>query len=49
MAHEIFTEALGMMEELVRWRRDLHQMPELGLKLPQTTAYIQDRLKEMGI
>lgn len=49
MAHEIFTEALGMTEELVRWRRDLHRIPELGLKLPQTTAYIQERLKEMGI
>ena len=49
MAHEIFTEAQGMTEELVRWRRDLHQIPELGLKLPQTAAYIQERLKEMGI
>ena len=49
MAHEILTEALGMAEELVKWRRDLHRIPELGLKLPQTAAYITERLKEMGI
>ena len=49
MAHEIFKEAQGMTGELVKWRRDLHRIPELGLKLPQTTAYIQERLKEMGI
>lgn len=49
MAHEFFTEAQKMAEDLVKWRRDLHQMPELGLKLPQTAAYIQERLREMGI
>ena len=49
MAHEIFTEAQGMTPELIKWRRELHQIPELGLKLPQTAAYIQERLKEMGI
>jgi amidohydrolase len=28
--------AAGMQDDLVRLRRDLHQIPELGLRLPQT-------------
>lgn len=31
------------------WRRDLHQIPELGNELPMTSQYVQDRLTEMGI
>lgn len=33
----------------LRGRHDLHQMPELGNNLPQTSAYIQARLDEMDI
>ena len=42
-------EALALQEELTRWRRDLHQIPEVGMALPQTMAYIRGRLEEMGI
>ena len=42
-------EALALQEELTRWRRDLHQIPEVGTVLPQTMAYIRGRLEEMGI
>ena len=28
------------MDDLKRWRRDLHQIPELGLEETQTTAYL---------
>lgn len=36
-------------EEIVKWRRDLHQIPEIAHDLPHTSAYIRERLDEMGI
>ncbi|WP_353095953.1 M20 family metallopeptidase [Tissierella praeacuta] len=36
-------------KDIIKWRRDLHQIPEIGLDLPQTSDYVQMRLKEMGI
>ena len=49
MYQEIFAEAQAMQEELSQWRHALHQTPELGLELPQTSAFVQARLKEMDI
>ena len=49
MANIIMNEAIAMAGELAEWRIALHQIPELGLELPQTAAYIQARLAEMGI
>lgn len=42
-------EAREMQEQIVAWRRDLHRIPECGLVLPKTAAYVQARLAEMGI
>lgn len=42
-------EANDMQEQLVSWRRALHRMPEVGTDLPQTMAYLQQQLTEMGI
>lgn len=39
----------NLQESMVKWRRDLHQIPELGNLLPQTSAYVQNVLKEHGI
>lgn len=36
------------MEDLKRWRRELHQIPELGLEEHQTAAYIRQELEKMG-
>lgn len=36
------------MEDLKRWRRELHQIPELGLKEYQTASYIRCELEKMG-
>lgn len=36
------------MEELKKWRRDLHQIPEIGLKEEKTAAYIRHVLENMG-
>ena len=49
MSNEIMQEAMLMFSEMVSWRRELHRIPELGLKLPQTTAFICGKLDEMGI
>jgi len=37
------------LEEIIAIRRHLHQNPELSFNEHQTSAYIQDKLKEIGI
>lgn len=49
MNEQLLQEAKHMEEELVSWRHSLHQIPELGLHLPQTTAFIKEKLTEMDI
>lgn len=44
-----WNEAAAIREDLISWRRYLHQNPELGLKLPKTSAFIQAELDKMGI
>ena len=39
----------NMVEELRQIRRDLHKIPELGLKEYKTSAYIREKLEEMCI
>lgn len=46
---DILNEVSIVEEDIIRWRRDLHRMPELGLELPKTVKYVCDRLDEMGI
>jgi amidohydrolase len=41
--------AKSVQEDVIKWRRDLHRIPEVGLDLPETSQYIADRLDEMGI
>ena len=36
-------------QQIIQWRRDLHQIPEVGLHLPKTAAYVAGELKKMGI
>lgn len=38
-----------MHDEITGWRRHLHTIPELMFDLPQTTAFVEDTLREMGI
>lgn len=42
-------EAQALSDEIIKWRRDLHKIPEIGLDLPQTARYVKERLEEMGI
>lgn len=41
--------AQELHRDIIKWRRDLHQVPEIGLELEQTSAYVRARLEELGI
>ena len=49
MASKLLQEAKQFQDELVSWRRELHQIPELGTILPQTVRFAASKLDEMGI
>lgn len=42
-------EAIALQQQLIIWRRELHQIPEVGTQLPQTMTYIREQLENMGI
>ena len=41
-------EAKGIFWELVEWRRHLHQNPEVGFDLPNTSQFVKEKLIEFG-
>lgn len=45
----IIDEVKKMEEEIIKWRRKLHQIPEVGLNLPKTAKFIMDELDKMNI
>ncbi|MBE6012716.1 M20 metallopeptidase family protein [Anaeropeptidivorans aminofermentans] len=45
----ILNLALEIENEIIKWRRELHQIPEVGTQLPKTCEYIKGKLDEMGI
>lgn len=47
--NRFWQQAHDMEEELVRTRRELHQIPETGLHLPRTSAYVMERLEALGL
>lgn len=49
MKNQIMLEAEQLQEEMSAWRRELHQIPEIGLALPKTVAFVTKKLKEMEI
>lgn len=40
--------AQSLLPELQKIRRHLHQIPEFGLELPQTLAYVVEQVKDLG-
>ena len=48
MHSSIVSEAKAIENELIAHRRHLHQNPELGFDLPETTAYVMQQLREYG-
>ncbi|CAK7032317.1 amidohydrolase [Tissierella carlieri] len=45
----IIQEVNRIEEDIISWRRELHQIPEIGLDLPRTTKFIMDELDNMNI
>ncbi|MEL7647893.1 MAG: amidohydrolase [Sedimentibacter sp.] len=41
--------AQDVAADVVKWRRDLHQIPEVGQYLPQTSEYVCSQLDDMGV
>lgn len=48
MEQELYSHAQAWKEELVAWRRELHRHPELGFELPQTRAFVKQKLTQWG-
>ena len=46
---DYFKEALEYKDELIEKRRALHQIPEVGLDLPKTKAYVKGELEGLGL
>ena len=43
-----YDRALEMKDELIANRRYLHENAEVGLTLPKTRAYVEEKLREYG-
>lgn len=46
---DVVKEVRAIENDIINWRRELHKTPELGLVLPKTSKFVQDRLNEMNI
>ena len=44
----MWEECKELQNDLVKMRRDLHQIPELGKILPRTQEYILNELEKLG-
>ena len=44
----LFHEAQQLSDVIIANRHHLHRIPELGLDLPQTAAFVEGKLREMG-
>ena len=47
--HPTHNRIADIVPEVAQWRRWLHQNPELQFDLPKTTAFVAERLREMGV
>ena len=46
---ELLNQAKNLQEEIVGWRRHIHENPELGMNLPNTSKFVFDKLTEFGL
>ncbi|MEA4824974.1 MAG: M20 family metallopeptidase [Clostridiaceae bacterium] len=42
-------DKMALSQKIIAWRRALHQIPEVGFDLTQTTAYVQAELEKLGL
>ena len=45
----VINRIASFSDDMTTWRRWLHQHPELGFELPKTSAFVAERLREMGV
>ena len=45
---KIVDEAIALQNELVAWRRHIHQNPEIGMEVQNTAVFVKSKLEEMG-
>ncbi|HMM31841.1 MAG TPA: M20 family metallopeptidase [Clostridia bacterium] len=45
----ILEQARALAPEIINWYRTLHQIPETGWVLPQTSAFVAEELEKIGI
>ena len=46
--NNLIQQAKELEPEIIRWRRHIHQNPEVSAVLPNTCAYVTEELKKMG-
>ena len=46
--NDLMKQAQELAPELVRWRRHIHENPEVSAVLPNTCAHVTEELKKMG-
>ncbi len=46
---DILSQVHEINDEIIKWRRDLHKIPEIGMVLPKTFEYVKKKLDEFGI
>ena len=49
MSKLLLENANEIKDYIIKVRRDLHQIPELGIHLPETVAYIEKELDQLGV
>ncbi|MDY6065268.1 MAG: M20 family metallopeptidase [Finegoldia sp.] len=46
---DVISEVKKVEADLIKWRRHLHENPEVGFDLDQTCDFVEERLREFGI
>ena len=46
--NNILEQAQAIKNDIVEYRRTIHENPEVGDTLPKTKAYVMDKLRELG-
>lgn len=46
---QLMEETYGIQEDIIKWRRKLHKIPELDLCLPKTSKYVIEELNKIHI
>ncbi len=49
MAEDVRAAATAIAPQVIAWRRDLHQNPELGFAETRTAAFVAERLRALGM